>query len=580
MAKDEDILKEAKDHYRTASDGWKHIYDEAKEDLNFVYDVGHGQWPAEVRKTRENRPIITVNKLQKFVRQLRGEQMQNRPRMTVIPVDSVADPKMAELYNALIRQIEYLSSANIAYDTAYGNAISCSVGFFRLITQYEDEQSFDQEIRIKRIINPLSVLFDPAAQDFTMNDAQYCFIEDSMDKKEFERKYKNAESQNFEGDREIFGDWMDNDRIKIAEYFWKEPVRKNIVQLNTGEIIELDKDNTIERIKAEGFQIAKERQVDTHKVMWCKMTGVEILEKSEWPGINIPIIPVFGDEIVASGKRYYLSLIRGAKGPQQMYNFWSTAATENVALSPKAPFIVDHRQLKGFEREWEDANITNRMYLRYNAIAGLSKPSREPQTQVPNAIIGMLQSTAYDIEDHLGRYEASKGEASNERSGKAIKARQEQSDKGSYAFVDNLTRAIIYSGQQIIDLIPKIYDTQRAVRIMGETGEQTTAQINVPTIDSQGSPAVENDLSVGKYDLIATVGASFSSKRQEMVSSMLEACQYAPTVAPYIVPLIFKFSDWPGAEEVHQAIKEGLATEQQQMMEQGESQQSESQLPQ
>ena len=875
---DKDLLKDAKERYKAANEGWQHIYDAAKEDLNFVYDVGDGQWPSQVRKDRGARPIITVNKLQKFVRQLRGDAAMNRPRIKVIPVDSQGDPKMAELYNALIRQIEYMSSAEIAYDTAYAHAVACSVGYFRLITKYANDDSFDQDIYIKRIIDPLSVHFDPAAVEFTLEDGKYCFIEDIIPKTEFNRIYKGAEAMNFDGMTDLFGDWLSNENIRIAEYFWKEPVKKRLVMLRSGEVIEVTKEIPIERIVAAGGEIVRERAVDTHVVKWAKINGAEVLEQSEWPGTNIPIIPVFGDEIIADGKRHYLSLARGAKGPQQMYNYWArlsldtpiptpdgwttmgdvkdgdtlfdengkrchvlglspvfnnrpcfkitfsnntsivaddehlwdveelngkmweqrtlhtieldpqkhrirvakpldlqenelpippyalglwitdgdsrhpkicanrktvdelmeyiealgiktrkgmlckasetfgiamlgirkdftrlnllqnkhipqgylrgsfdqrlsllqgmmdgdgtckengqccfatheeciandfadllrglgfkgafhkqadgmycfafaprdfpvfrlkykldrqfvergtttqsdyykiesiesvesvpvrcvrvdspnslflagrgmipthnTAATENVALSPKAPFIVDHRQIKGFEREWEDANVTNRMFIRYNAVAGLPKPQREQQTQVPAAIIGMLNQTAFDIEDHLGRYESSKGEASNERSGKAIQARIQQSDKGTYTFVDNLTRAIVYAGRQIIDLIPKIYDTERALRIQGETGEQSVVTVNTPvSVDDAGNVTKANDLSVGKYDLIATTGASYGSKRQEMVQMMIEAMQYAPAIAPVIAPLVFKYSDWPGADEIYAEIKNAI----------------------
>jgi hypothetical protein len=355
------------------------------------------------------------------------------------------------------------------------------------------------------------------------------------------------------------GDWLFDERIRIAEYFYKVPTQKTIVQLQTGEVVELTKKMTAKKIKDLGGEIVKERVVTTNKVMWCKMTGAEILEKSEWAGKDIPVIPVFGDEVIADGKRHYLSLARGAKGPQQMYNYWATAATETVALTPKNPFFVDHRVVKGFEKEWDEANIKNRMYVRYNTIAGVAKPTREPQAQVPNAIIGMMQSTAYDIEDHLGKYEASKGQASNERSGKAIEARVAQSDKGTYTFVDNLLRAIIYCGRQLIDLIPKIYDTQRAIQIMDESGGQQTVDINMPTISPDGQPVLVNDLAVGKFDLIATAGATSSSKRQEMVQMMVEAMQYAPTVAPIIAPMIFKYSDWPGSIEIYEEIKKAAS---------------------
>ena len=569
--KDEDIIFQAKEHYMEAVTGWSHIYDEATNDLKFVYDVDEGQWPEEIRRKRVSagRPIITVNKLQKFVRQLRGDQMQNRPRIKVIPVDSKADVQMAELYNGLIRQIEYLSGAETAYDTAYMHAISSSIGFFRIITKYADDNSFDQDIFIKRIINPMAVHYDPYAQEFELEDARYCFVEELVDQKDFEDRFPKAEATNFESNRDLFGEWMTQDKVRVAEYFYKEPVKKTIVSLDTGEVVELTPKLTIARIKEMGGVIVRERQVDTHKVMWYKMTGAEILEKSEWPGKDIPIIPVFGDEIVAEGKKYYLSLARGAKGPQQMYNYWATAATETVALAPKMPFIVDHKQIKGFETEWDEANTENRMYIRYNAVAGMEKPHKELQTQIPAAIMNMMQTTAFDIEDHLGRYEASKGEASNERSGKAIIARIAQSDKGTYTFIDNLTRAIVFAGRQLIDLIPKIYDTPRAMRVMGEDGAEKLVEVNQPVgFQENGEVAVANDLSVGQFDLIASIGASYSSKRQEMVDTLLQAMQYAPGVANIIVPMIFKYSDAPASQEVYEEIKKGIA-QQQQMLAQG-----------
>lgn len=567
----EDFLKDAKDRYKESVAGWDHIYREASSDIKFVYDVDEGQWPYNIRQQREKdgRPVLTVNKLQKYVRQNRGSQMMNRPRMKVIPVDSNSDPQMAELYNGLIRQIEYLSRAEIAYDTAYNHSISGSIGFFRINTQYEDFDSFNQEITIKRVLNPLSIHFDPYAQEFCLEDAQYCFVEDLISKEQFKKLYPKAEIQDFDSSStaQLFGDWLKSDKVRVAEYYYKDTKTRKLVQLEGGQVIPIDKKLTMDAIKAAGGKIVRERTVEIPVVKWAKINGVEKLEETEWAGSGIPIIPVFGDEVVSEGKRYYLSLARGAKGPQQMYNYWCTAATETVALAPKMPFIVDHRQIKGFENEWEDANTQNRMYIRYNAIAGLQKPSREPQAQMPAAIINMMQNTAFDIEDHLGMYEASMGKESNERSGKAITARVAQADKGTYTYAQNLTWAIIAAGRQIIELIPKIYDTERALRIMGEDGTHGVVEVNKPVLMADGSTGKANDLSVGKYDLIATIGASYSSKRQEMVQAMIESMQYAPTLAPYIAPLIFKYSDWPGAEEVASAIQQGVKQAQQAEME-------------
>ena len=558
---DETILEEARERHTLAVEGWRDIYDEASNDLSFIYDVGEGQWPEGIRKEREgaNRPVITVNKLLKFIRQLRGESLQNKPCMKVIPVDDNADVETAKLYDGLIRQIEYLSSASTAYDTGYMHAVSASVGFLRLLTKYTDDNSFNQEIAIDRIINPFGVHFDPTAKQFEYEDAKYCFIEEMVNTKEFKRNHPNAEVTEFSGStRELFGDWLNGDQLRIAEYFWKEPITQTLVQLQDGNTVTLTDKITPEYIKSKGGVIVRDREVKAHKVKWCKLNGAEVLEKADWPGKDIPIIPVFGDEIVVNGKRHYLSLLRGAKGSQEMYNYWATAATEDVALTPKMPYILDHKQIKGFEAEWDEAHRTNRMYIRYNAIAGMRKPERERQSDIPTAILSMMQATAFDIEDHLGRYEASKGQASNERSGKAIVARITQADKGTYVFVDNFVKAITTLCRQVVDLIPRVYDTQRAIRIRGESDDEQLVQINTPGMGMDGNVAIENDLTVGKYDIIATAGGSFGSRRQEAVRTLIEAMQYAPNIAPIIAPFIFKYSDFPGSQEVYNEVKQEL----------------------
>ena len=568
MSKESDFIKDVKDNYREAVDGWSEIYTAAADDTRFVYDVDGGQWPESERNKRVNdgRPVITSNKLQKTLRRIRGDGMMNRPSLKVIPVDSAADVNMAQLYSGILREIEYLSSADIIYDTAYNHTLSASIGFWRIITQYTDENSFEQDIRLKRVINPASVHFDPYAQEFNLEDAKYCFVEDLIRQDKFKKDYPKAESQDFDSSSTatLFGDWMQQDKVRVAEYFYKDTKSQKLVLLEDGQVIPIEGKVTIDALKhmAErgSPKIIRERTAYIDVVKWCKLSGAEVLEESIWPGKGIPVIPMLGDEVVVDGKRYYLSLARGAKGPQEMYNYWASAATETVALSPKMPFIVDHRQVKGFEREWDEANIHNRMYIRYKAIAGLQKPSRENQAQIPTAIMNMMQSMAYDIEDHLGQYESSKGEASNERSRVAIMARVQQSDKGTYLFVNNRTRSMICGGRQIIDLIPKIYDTQRAVQILGEDGSHELVKVNKPILAEDGvTPIKENDLSVGKYDLIASIGASFASLREETTRTMETAMQYAgPEIATILTPLLFKYSDAPGAKELSEEISSAV----------------------
>lgn len=554
----DEFLKGVLDNYRSADSVWSPVYTEFKEDIEFAYDVGDGQWNANDKSKRleEGRPCFTMNKLQKFIRKLRGEGRINRPSMKVVPVDDKGDIKTAELYNGLLRQIEHLSTADIVYDNAYKYATSGGIGFWRIVTDYAGPDTFDQEIRLKRIIDPTSVRIDPNAVEYNLEDAMYCFIEELITKDEYERQWPDSDLTSFEaGAGELFGDWLYEDKIRVAEYFWKEPEEATLVMLDDGQTYTLGVNATREAIKDAGLKIVKERQVTEWKVKWCKTNGFEVLEEGEWPGKYIPIIPVLGDEIVIRGKRYYLSMIRGAKGPQRMYNYFSVAAVENVAQTPKTPFIIDHRQIQGFEDEWDTANVMARPYLRYKHIPGLGKPERETQVTVPTGIMALLQGISFDIEDHLGQYQAAKGMAGNERTGRAILARVEQSDRTNFTFVDNLTRAIVFSCKQVVDLIPKIYDTSRAVSVMDEAGNVESVRINQSGTSPQGEPELRNDLSIGKYDLVSIAGPSFDSRRKEMVVMLMESMQYAPHLAGVIAPLIFKYSDFPDSEAIASALE-------------------------
>ncbi len=548
--KHDDLLKEAKEKYKHAVDGWNDIYKEAEEDIKFTYNIDDGQWPDAVLRERKGRPTITINKLLKFVRQLRGERRINKPRIKVLPVDDKSDPQTAKIYEGIIRQIEYQSNAEVAYDTAYMNAVACGVGFFRLVTDYIDDVSFDQEIFIRRIPNPFSVHFDPSAQEFTLEDAEFCFVEDWIDKEQFELMYPDAMPSDYEGAAKD-STWYEENKVKVCEYFWKEKTKKRLARLDSGEIVILDR-ATKDYIRQFGRKIVRERDAYTTTVMWAKLSGDEVLEGPlPWPGKYIPVIPVFGDEVWLNGKRYLLSLIRGAKDIQRAYNYWASMAVEHVALSPKSPYIVAAKQIAGFEREWNEAHIKNRMFLRYNPVPGLAAPRREPQMQIPQAIVAMMQTTAFDLEDQLGRYASAKGMPSNERSAVAIQTRITQSDKTVFTFIDNFSRAIIYAGKQLIDLIPKIYDNERVMKIMGEDG--TIEPVKVNTYDELGNPV--NHLNAGRYDLIATVGPSYASRRQEAVDMLIQAMQYAPALAPIIAPFIFKYADWEGAQEIAEELK-------------------------
>lgn len=565
--KDEEILSESKKRFQSIMTAEKEIRESALEDIRFAYNVDGGQWEEYVRVGRQNdkRPCLTFNKLRKFIAQVANKEREARMSVKVVPVDDKADPETAKILTDLIRQIEYNSIADEVYAKAGEQAIAGGFGYWRVLTAYA-EDSFDQDISIEAIENPFAVYYDPRGQ--------YCFIREGMTVAEFKKAYPKAEQSDFtfSGRGEEYALWYEENKLFVAEYFVKEPTEKKLVEVvkievdpltgtsspvGESQIFELDTDITADELKAAGFEILKTRTVKTYKIMWYKITGAEVLDKQEWPGKYIPVVEVVGDEINIAGKTYKRSLIRDGKDAQRMYNYWATSMTEKVALTPKAPFLVTPREIQGFETMWDEANIKNYPYLLYNP-ESQRVPQRQTPTQVEAGAMSMLGIADKDIKDTVGMYEPTVGDVSNERSGKAIQVRNLRSEMGVFHFPDNLRRAILQTGRILIDLIPKIYDSQRIIRIRNYEGEEQIGKINYPVTDLQtGEQVIMNDLTVGKYDIRADVG-TYSTRRQETVETMMQAMQYAPAVAPAIVPLLFKYMDAPGADEIVKAIQDYL----------------------
>ena len=572
-----DMLATMRSRFSMAVSAYSESREDELDDLRFEAGSpdNQWQWPADVLATRGSvqgqtinaRPCLTINKLPQHVHQVTNEQRQNRPSVKVIPVDDNADVEVAEIFEGVIRHIEYISDADVAYDTACENQVTYGEGYIRVLTKYCDDKTFDQDIYIGRIRNSFSVYMDPTIQDPTGADAEWCFITEDMTKAEYERQFPDAAPisaimQQGVGDSSL-SQWLTEDTVRIAEYFYLDhtPSKLNLYRNNISVVENSPEDK---QMKEMGQKPIKSRTADVKKVKWLKTNGFEILQEQEWAGCYIPVVRVVGNEYEVDGRLYVSGLIRNAKDAQRMYNYWVSQEAEMLALAPKAPFIGYGGQFEGYENQWKTANTTNWPYLEVNpdvtdgAGSVLPLPQR---AQPPMASSGLLQAKAGasdDIKSSTGQYDSSLGATSNERSGKAILAREKQGDTGTYHYVDNLARAIRHIGRQLVDLIPKIYDTERVARIIGIDGEVKSAKINpdqpepIKKIVNESGIVVEKiyNPSVGKYDIAVSTGPSYMTKRQESLDAMSQLLQGNPQLWQVAGDLFVKNMDWPGAQEM------------------------------
>jgi hypothetical protein len=563
-----DFIREALERFKDAQDAEIDIRKEALISDKFV---DGDQWPEDIKNFRRSkrRPYLTVNKMRPFVMNIVGDIRQNMPAINVRPVDSQADLEGAKVRKEIIRNIEQNSDAQTVYANGLEQALGGGYGFWRIRTRFTDDDIFEQEIVIEEVKNRFTVFFDQNARKNTYEDAKYVFLASYLPLEEFKRKFPGKDTVGIDPvtEGEFYEGWFEKDRVRVAEYMWKEPTKKTIasfVNPDTGQQMVVDIDKV-----PEGAEIVRQREVETHKVMWVKMSGTQVLEeKREMPTKFLPVIPVIGNDILIEGKKKYRSLIYDAIDSQRMYNYHYTASIERLGLTAKSPYLLTKQQINGLEKYWNEANTSNRPYLLYNPdtqAGAANPPRREAPPTASSGDMTQLITANNDMRETVGMHQANLGQPSNERSGRAIIARQRQGENNVYKFIDNFLKSVIYTGKILLDMIPKVYDTERIIRITGDR----LVPINFVDIDPTTlEPILVNDMAEGKYDYIPEAGVHYLTKRQETLASMLDFLQFVPFAAPIIAPRLAEVGDWPNSQEIAQELRQAIQGNQQQQQQQ------------
>lgn len=556
----DDFMREARERWTEALDAELNNRTQAEEDLKFA---ALEQWDENVAQQRriDGRPCLVMDRIGQVVRQVTGDARLNPPGIKVRPVDNGSDPAVAETLTGLIRNIEASSNADTAYISALESAARCGMGFLRVTYDYTDDGSFDMELRIENIKSPFAVLFDPYAQDPTRADSEYCFVSEMIPLKAYKKRYPKAALADWDGQGTVgeWSGWREGNAVRVADYWKRDMVRQKLVRLADGRVLnatELGADAVKEQVllvqQQTGLSDVRERTCDMPRVTMHRINGVEELEDAyEWPGIYIPVVPVWGEMVEMGGRTVRRGLIRAARDPQIRYNAAVNAVTEYTMTMNKGKRILPAEQIEGHEAEWATAHLSSRPYLVLNSdgatptvpFGGVPVPTEPP----PAGLLADVQLATMDIEAATGIYRDNLGKETNAQSGRAILSRQREGDVGSFLYVDNLARAVSQIGRICVDTIPRVYDTPRTVRILGEDGSTEFAPIN--TWDPAAGKIV-NDLSQGKYDVVASVGPAFSTRREEGREFLMNAIQANPAVMDLGGDILMDMMDAPGAEKL------------------------------
>lgn len=577
---EQEFVRTAMERFESMSSYWSKIHAVAKEDDQFV---GGQQWPDLVRQLREDkdRPVLTYNLFPAFIKQIVNNIRQDRPQLRVVPVETnrnqtpdvknvqgTKDYSLADVYMGIIRNIEHVSRATHAYDTAVDHAATHGFGFWRIVNRYTKNDPFVQELLVKRVKDSYSVYLDPNATELDFSDAEDAFVFVDLTHDAYEQKYPDHPVKEFNAAAHglSLDKWYNKETVRVAEYFYIEHRDDEVLKMSNGSAHYLSEVGDVldELWRNEGIHVLLRKKVKRPVCMYARLSALEVLEGPlELPFQHIPIVAVMGDERLVDGHVHYESAIRHAKDAQRSYNYWRTAAVESVALAPKTPFIAAYKQIEGHEEQWETANTENWPVLLYNPVDGVPPPMRQPSAQPAAAELANASQDAADMQSIIGLHDANLGRESNEKSGRAIQARVAQGATSTFHFLDNLQRGMEHMGRIMLYAIPRLYDTERIVRIRTIDDTEDFVEINKSIVDDQtGKTIFIHDINYGKYDAVVDTGPSYATQRQEAMENQLELLKVLPEATRQaVIHLIVKNMAVPGADEIYRILRKMLPDE-------------------
>jgi len=600
-----DIMEEMRDRFRACSE-WEATYRRKfLEDLKFAEaDAYNGyQWPDSIRRMRDlsDKPCLTLNVVRQHNLKIINDMRKSKESCKILGMGNGATQESAEIVKQLIRHIEYNSKAQRnAYTPARGFQVKGGIGWWRIVTDYESNDSFDQEIYIKGVPDPLSVFMDPDCQEADCSDARYAFIFSFMPRELIEALVPDYPWQ-LGAPRMPIGIapgesfFIEKDHWLVAEYFRKVPVQDQLISFMTPmqERVTVRKSRIPDEIASQLKEDERTlvRNVVDQQIEWKLVVGDEIVDETIWPGKYIPLIRVLGEESVIEGILDRKGHTRALTDAQRMFNYNASASVEFGALQTKSPWLAAAAAIEGLEGLWNTANTENHSVLVWkhvdddNAEAVIPPPQKiEPPSASPAFETGM--DTAFkQMMMTSGQWANQQGQMGNERTGSAIKERLQEGESATYHFTDNYEDALVYTYQQIIDLIPKVYDTRRVKHIMADDGVEMEIELD-PGAQQPYMQQLDRENRIirrvlnptmGTYEVAASIGPNIESKRQEAVEDLTQILTEAPALTAIIGDILLRNMDFDDAQEAAmrlrrmvppQAMGQGPSQNEQQLMQQ------------
>ena len=535
---------------------------EAQSDRDFY---SGDQWDPAVRQTRlsQQRPCLTINPLRRMVELILGDYNQSRIGFSPIPKDD-ASKLSADVLGKYMIDLQRKSNAGYAYEWGFRQALICGRGFWRVVPEYENEESFSMIPVVRRVNDSFLVAIDPYAKEADYSDARYACVIEPMSKEEFQSRYPDADAgqagplftPGYDTTGYNFYFSGSDQTCWVTEYFWIEEKKDLLyeVEIEVQGILEISvfkssEYKALKKDKSIKYRVLRTREVLNKRVMWSKITSGEVLEDPvEIPCDYIPVVFCPGIEEIREGVKNYVSLIRDSKDSARAYNYSRSTSIENVALSPKVPYLVTSHMINGHESDWNNLNTIPKPYLLYNPdpMAPNARPERVDPPQVQSALANEAMICVEEIKTTTGIYDAARGATTNEVSARAINARSQGTMKANFAFFRSLERAVIFTGKIFLSMIKKLNKEGTNFSYMNN------GKIEMYSLSGIGS---------GNYEIDIDSSPEYETQRKEILANMTDFVRQTPQTASALVDIVAKAQDWPDSDKIAERVRRGLPLE-------------------
>jgi hypothetical protein len=544
--------------FQKAQESEHDLREQAREADSFVLDKD-GQWQDSVVQAMGNRPRFTLDKVSGLLEDMMAEVEGMDFGIRVRPAGGGASKDTAEVFAGIIRHIEDQSNASNIYRNSIRRIMRRGVTFIRLKTDWADSDSFEQDIRIKDISNSIDRCWLGFHEEADGSDAAEGWVVHALTPDEFEERYgRKCQSIGIDDDNASQYREYKPELALYLEYLYKKPYKKTVAQLSDGRTIEVTKEtqSILDELSVNGVTVQRQKTVNSFKVYSRFLDASDWLDKEmETVWCSIPIIPVYGSFEISENKLIYAGVVRRLMDPQRIYNYSKSREIEEGALAPRKKLVMSFNQAKNpvTQRQLQNMNTSADPVLFVTPDQEAPPPFETSGPQINPNLANTAQGANADMVEISGVYSAQQGQNPRYQSGDAIELMIGKGDAKTTRWLNCMAIAMRRIAMMLIKAIPKVYDTQRQLRIMNLDGTEQEVTINEEVFDQQtGRMVVLNDMSQGKYDVTVSLDKAYKTQRQEAADRLAQMAAIDPSLITEAADLLYGALDVPGADEIRE----------------------------